>query len=27
MSPTRVSDIGRRLLYGAGVDEAGLPFV
>lgn len=26
MSPTRVSGVGRRLLYGAIKDEAGLPF-
>ena len=27
MSPTRVSDIGRKLFYSAGVDEADKPFV
>ena len=27
MSPTRVSDIGRRLFYAAAVDEADKPFV
>jgi hypothetical protein len=26
MSPTRVSGVGRRLLYGAILDEKGLPF-
>jgi len=26
MSPSRISDVGRRLLVSAGVDEAGLPF-